>query len=201
VSRPRFFRRGFRSRARARAGRAAGVFAVLGLGFAVSAGPMAAAPDPGAVFRKTTLELAGGDEVSFDALRGHVVVVNFWASWCKPCRKELPVLQQWRDELAGRGVAFVTVSVDEDPRKADRFLEHQGLSLPVVHDGPEGLAKKLDLPHLPCTYVLDPKGQVVFTSRGSDDAALDEVHATVRALLDAAPMRASMDGVGKADGP
>jgi thiol-disulfide isomerase/thioredoxin len=140
------------------------------------------APDPEPVFSTTTLERTDGQEVSFESLRGRVVVVNFWASWCKPCRKELPVLQQWHDELRDREVEFLAISVDHDAGKMERFVRREGLTLPVVHDGPHGLAKRLDLPYLPCTYVLDQNGKVALVSEGSDREGLREIHDRIQEL-------------------
>jgi peroxiredoxin len=124
-----------------------------------------------------------GRPVSLASLRGEVVVVNFWASWCGPCRKELPRLDALHRELASRGGTVLAVSIDEEERNARRFAQKHHLSLPIVHDGPDGLARALDLQHVPLTLVLDRSGAVAFTTSGSDDAALVALGAATRRLI------------------
>ncbi len=106
-------------------------------------------------------ETTSGDSQSLADLRGQIVVVNFWASWCKPCKKELKHLDEWNALLDDEAVELVAVSVDRDVRKMARFVESEDITLSIVHDGPDGLAKTLGLPSLPCTVVLDREGRVV----------------------------------------
>jgi thiol-disulfide isomerase/thioredoxin len=131
-------------------------------------------------------DLAGAT-VMLSELRGQVVVVNFWASWCKPCKRELMRLDQWNRELDGRPARIVAVSIDSDREKAARFIQDKGLALPVFHDGPSGLAAVLDLPSLPCTVVLDAWGRVVRVRGGGDDDTVRELRHTVEALLENRP--------------
>ncbi len=108
-----------------------------------------------------TLEAPDGETTRLAELRGDVVIVNFWASWCKPCKKELKHLDDWNVRLDGSGARIVAISVDHDARRMMRFVESAEITLPVYHDGPDGLAKTLALPSLPCTVVLDREGSVV----------------------------------------
>ncbi|GJM43594.1 MAG: hypothetical protein DHS20C21_04360 [Gemmatimonadota bacterium] len=131
-------------------------------------------------------ELSGPDNgpLRIGDLQGDVVVVNFWASWCKPCRKELRVLNDWADDLAGQAASVVAVSIDQDRKHAERFLADAGLTLPLYHDGPNGLARALDLPSLPCTVLLDSQGRVIRVARDGSTEVLQELRNTVRSLLD-----------------
>ena len=104
----------------------------------------------------------GGTQTLSD-LRGEVVVVNFWASWCKPCKREMPLLNGLHDRMKGLG-RVVAVSVDREEKRVHRFIEENALTLPVYIDGPEGLASSLDLEFLPYTVVLDADGSVAFAS-------------------------------------
>lgn len=121
------------------------------------------------------LRTLDGRTVSIADMKGEVLVVNFWASWCRPCRRELPALDALNGDLAKKGGRVLAVSIDTDLRNAARFARAHKLSLPVFHDGPDGLARKLDLTHIPMTLVIDRKGDVVYTMTGSDDAALAEL--------------------------
>jgi peroxiredoxin len=108
-----------------------------------------------------SFETPDGARATLADFRGRVVVVNFWASWCKPCKKELKHLDEWNALLGGDDVRLVAVSVDHDARRMARFVETEGITLPIVHDGPQGLAKTLQIPSLPCTVVIDRDGRVV----------------------------------------
>ena len=128
------------------------------------------------------------------SLRGQVVVVNFWASWCAPCRKELPRLDALNTELAKSGGRVVAVSIDADADNARRFVSAHKVGMPVVQDGPDGLARVLDLRHVPCTVVLDRDGSIALAVGGGDDAALAQVTSTALRLSGRAPVVASGGG-------
>jgi peroxiredoxin len=164
----------------------------------VIAGSTAAAPadagepkvDPRA-FREALagyeLTALDGSELSWDALRGEVVVVSFWASWCKPCRKEMPELDALHAEISKKRGRVVAISIDHDAENARRFAEVHKLELPLYHDGPTGLAKKLDLPHIPYTVVLDRGGEVALTTSGASDKELEKLAVITRRLANAQP--------------
>jgi len=156
------------------------------------------APDVQAALLARNLSTVDGQPMGRDELGGRVVVVNFWATWCKPCRKELPVLDQLHQEIAARGGMVLAVSIDRDRAKVDRFVKEQDLRLPVVHDGPEALAAQLDLPFLPATYVLDRNGRVVEAIGGGSMAELQALRSTVERLLSSsAPAIAGEEGEGQ----
>lgn len=129
-----------------------------------------------------------GQSLTLSSLQGEVVVLNFWASWCSPCRKELPALDALHAAIAGQGGRVVAVSIDNDLRNVMRFSRAHALKLPIVHDGPDGLARELDLQHIPFTMVLDREGAVAFTSTGANDRALVEIGAITRQLLARTPL-------------
>lgn len=135
-----------------------------------------------------------GKPMTLASKPGEVVVVNFWASWCAPCRRELPRLAKLNRELAGRGARVVAISIDRDAENARRFCKSQGVSLPVAHDGPEGLARQLDLKSVPLTLVLDGDGRIAYSTTGSDEAALAQVAAAAHRLLGGSAAAATTEG-------
>jgi len=135
------------------------------------------------VLRRHELRTLEGRTVSIAALEGEVVVVNFWASWCAPCRRELPRLDAMHAAMAKQGGRVLAVSIDHEARAAERFARKHKLSLPVCHDGPDGLARALDLPHVPFTIVLDRSGAIAYTTSRSDDAGLEQLDQVTRRLL------------------
>lgn len=141
------------------------------------------------------LQRVGGGTLPWSALRGEVVVLHFWASWCGPCRKELPQIQALHLELARTGGRVVAVSIDSDRRNAAAFAAQHAPSLPIYHDVPDGLARTLDLPALPYTVVLDRDGSVKWAGGGADAATRNQYASLARRAAAAGPPAAeSMEG-------
>jgi len=134
-----------------------------------------------------SLRTIDGRTLTVASLRGQVVVLNFWATWCPPCRKELPGLSALHKEIVGSGGQVIAISIDQDVRNVERFAKARGLAMPIAQDGPEGLARELDLGHIPYTLVLDRQGTVAATASGGDAAALERIAATARRLLSQTP--------------
>ena len=134
-----------------------------------------------------------GGTLTMASLNGQVVVLHLWATWCAPCRKELPRLDALHSELEKRGGRVLAVSIDLDPRNVERFVLQQHLKLPVAIDGPDGLAKELDVPAIPYTVVLNRNGEVVSLVAGSGEAMLESTTATARRLLAEKPMATRTD--------
>lgn len=161
--------------------------AVLFVGFgrdpSVFPSPLIGKPMP--AFTLTALD---GTVVSSADLAGKPLIVNFWASWCAPCRRELPRLDALNREMASQGASVVAVSIDQDAGNASRFAKSGRLSMPVACDGPGGLARQLDLRHVPATVVLDRDGRIAWSTGRSDDAELAKLAAVVRRLAGATPV-------------
>jgi thiol-disulfide isomerase/thioredoxin len=182
---------------------AAGVTLVLALGLALTMAPPWRA-DAGAeadgingealhqALSRHPLHTLDRRSLDLRSLRGEVVVLNFWASWCGPCRHELPALNALHAEIAPRGGQVIAVSIDEDPANVATFARVHALTLPIVPDGPSGLAHELDLQHLPMTLVLDRDGAVALTVDGGDDRALARIGAKARELLGRPAPQASL---------
>lgn len=107
------------------------------------------------------LKGASGAELRLAALRGAPVVVNFWASWCLPCKQEAPVLDRFAREYGPRGVAFVGVNVWDNDANARAFLEEYGLTYTNGVDTAGGTAIDYGLTGLPETFFVDRDGQLV----------------------------------------
>jgi len=93
-------------------------------------------------------------------LRGKVVVLNFWATWCPPCVEETPALNRLQKHIESRGGVVLGVSVDEDPAAYEKFLKEQGINFPTFREPTRKLALDYGTPVFPDTYVIDRKGKI-----------------------------------------
>lgn len=107
-----------------------------------------------------------GGEVTSELLDGKVAVVNFWASWCGPCRKEAPGLQRVWEEYRGRGVQFLGVNHMDDRFAARAFEDEFGLTYPSLFDPSGSLAAKFQVLALPSTFVIGRDGWIDFQFTG-----------------------------------
>lgn len=117
------------------------------------------------------------------AYRGTVLVVNFWATWCAPCREELPSLERLRDALRGKRVEVLTVNVNEGESRVRRFLIDVPLRLPVLLDRHGEAQRAWKVRGLPATFVLDPGGSIRYWYLGELDWAQPAILRTVESLL------------------
>ena len=102
--------------------------------------------------------------LSSESLRGHPVVLNFWASWCAPCREEAPLLERTYQRFKDQGVRFVGVNIRDQEPNARRFVEDFGITFPVVRDEDQELARGLDVYGLPQTFFIDADGRLASTT-------------------------------------
>lgn len=110
------------------------------------------------------LERLGADGGTFgsDDLEGAPVVVNFWASWCIPCREEMPLFEETWKRYRGQGIQFVGVAVRDSPQKAEAFAEKLGITYPIIFDPDlELLEQVTDLDGLPLTFFVQSDGTLL----------------------------------------
>jgi cytochrome c biogenesis protein CcmG/thiol:disulfide interchange protein DsbE len=102
-----------------------------------------------------------GGQLALDDLKGKAVVVNFWASWCVPCRDEAPVLQKTYERYRDQGLVVLGVDVNDFRQDARRFMKRYGLSYPVVYDGKGSTVGKWGVRGFPETFFVDRTGKLV----------------------------------------
>jgi peroxiredoxin len=112
-----------------------------------------------------------GDKLSLSSLRGSVIVIDFWAQWCEPCKKELPQLEKLAKEFAGKDVIVLAVNVDKSKDNAQRLAHQLGLTIPVLLDPAGSVAGMYDLPKMPTSFLVDKKGIVRYVHEGFEGAA------------------------------
>jgi len=99
-----------------------------------------------------------GETVSLNELRGSPVMLNFWASWCGPCRSEMPLLQQIYDEYKDKGLVILAINIREDLSTVRQFMQSNNLSFPVLLDANGSVALKYNAARIPTTYFIDKDG-------------------------------------------
>ena len=114
---------------------------------------------------------------------GQAVLLNFWASWCEPCRAEMPALQRLAERQAAEGLQVRAVNFRESPDTVRRFMAREGMNLPVLLDADGSAAKSLGIGIFPTTVAIDRRGRIRFTVTG--ECAWDREPATrwLRALI------------------
>jgi peroxiredoxin len=118
-----------------------------------------------------------------DQYRGKVVLVNFWATWCTPCREEMPSIERLRQSLAGRPFVVLAVNVGESGRVARDFAAKVPLGFPLLLDRDNRIAKSWGAKLLPATFLVGPDGAIRYSYLGELDWARDDVRAVVEKLM------------------
>jgi thiol-disulfide isomerase/thioredoxin len=140
-------------------------------------------PWTGAVTPKLALADLAGGHADLGDMRGRVVVVNFWATWCVPCKEELPSLQRLRDRFAGKPVEVITVNYGEFPQRMRPFLEKEKVSLRVLLDTQKDAARDWGVGGLPMTFIIDSQGRARYSAFGELDWSIGEPVRLVEKLV------------------
>lgn len=135
------------------------VFAAFTASAAGDTGKPGLAPD-------FTLKSRSGENLRLAEQRGNIVLINFWASWCGPCREELPKFEAMQQQYQDLGFTVFAVNVDDDPDKADVLLDDIDVSFPVLFDPKGDVSKLYDISAMPTTVVVDRNGNARLTHEG-----------------------------------
>lgn len=127
--------------------------------------------------------LEGDGNISLAEFRGEVVYLTFWASWCTPCRTEMPHLSGLWQQYREQGLQIIGINVDEDPEAARQFAREYGLEFPLVMDTDRAVSKLYRVAGYPSHYVLDRRGKVRFSALGFTDTDAQAVTQEVQTLL------------------
>ena len=157
---------------------------LLALALACLPGGAAAAAEPTkAPAPDFTLKSASGENLKLSELRGQVVLINFWASWCGPCRQEMPLLDELHKKYEGLGFTVLGVNVDGDPRQATAFLDKVPVKFPVLFDSRNTVSKSYEVVAMPTTLIVDRNGDVRYLHKGYASGIEQEYQQQVRLLL------------------
>ena len=130
-----------------------------------------------------TLRTLDGQKLRLGEQRGRVVLVNFWATWCGPCRQEMPHLNKLYEKYKASGFVLLGVNVDDDSAQAVGVATKLGVTFPVLPDADKRVSRQYDLSAMPSTVLIDRDGKVRFVHRGYREGVEQNYEAQIRALL------------------
>jgi len=164
------------------------IFSVTGLALAFAAAGLLLTrsdTEPSSVVQRAapdfSLELLDGGKFKMAENKGKPVVINFFASWCLPCREEAPTLARVRDEYQPKGVAFLAIAIDDNEKDVKKFIEKYHFTLPVGLDKIGNVKDAYKLYGLPTTYFIGKKGKISYFHPGS--ATEELLHHEIDKLL------------------
>ncbi len=159
--------------------------ALQALALLASATPLMgqAAPSPQSAAPDFTLKGLDGRNLRLAEQRGQVVLVNFWASWCGPCKVEMPHLNRLYDKYRNAGFTLLGINVDDDVRTAGSAAQKLAVRFPVLHDADKAVSRLYALDSMPATVLIDRDGRVRYLHRGYRDGMEAAYEQQVRELV------------------
>jgi peroxiredoxin len=159
---------------------------VVGVFWALLSGDKTRDPiEPGLVAPGFSLPVLGGEaKLSLESLRGKVVLLNFWATWCKPCEDEMPAMENLYQTLGSQDFELVAVSVDDDRGAVEEFTARLGLTFPILLDPQKQAADAYQSYRFPESYLIDREGVLVARYIGPRDWDAPAYVARIRRLLE-----------------
>ena len=143
----------------------------------------ALALDVGSTAPDFTLKSRSGENIKLSEQRGDVVMINFWASWCAPCRQEMPLLEELHDRYADLGFTLLGVNVEEDSSAALDLLKEIPVTFPVLFDSRNDVSKRYNVVAMPTTVILDRDGNVRYVHKGYLPGYEDEYRKQIKELI------------------
>jgi peroxiredoxin len=145
--------------------------------------PVFAAVAPNSAAPDFTLNAQTGKPVELTQFKGQVVMLNFWASWCGPCRQEMPLLDSIYKKYNKAGFTMIGVNVEPDSKAANDWLKQTPVSFPILYDTQSDVSKLYGVAGMPSTVIIDRKGNVRFIHRGYKPGDEEEYLSSIRSLM------------------
>jgi thiol-disulfide isomerase/thioredoxin len=124
-----------------------------------------------------------GNKVDLNELKGKVVVIDFWASWCGPCRQEMPILEALHKKYAKQGLVLIGINIDSNSKKMDNFLKGTPASFRIVHDRKLAVAAKYEPGTMPSSYFVGRDGKIRYVHEGFRKKDAAELEERIKQLL------------------
>ena len=157
------------------------IFALLISLFAATS--LASSGLEGQVAPDFALKSATGENLRLSEYRGDVVMINFWATWCGPCRQEMPLLDELYSRYQRVGFSLLGVNIDDKPSKAMNMVSELGVTFPVLFDSRKEVSELYDVDAMPVTLLIDREGTVRYVHQGYKPGYEDKYLEQIRSLL------------------
>ena len=129
------------------------------------------------------LKSATGENLRLSEYRGDVVMINFWATWCGPCRQEMPLLDELYERYQRVGFSLLGVNIDDDSRRAMKMVQELGVKFPVLFDENKDVSKLYKVDAMPVTILVDREGRIRHVHHGYKPGYEDKYLTEIRSLL------------------
>jgi len=157
---------------------------LLGATFSVfAASSLASSSLVGQTAPDFVLKSATGENLRLSEFRGDVVMINFWATWCGPCRQEMPLLDDLYNRYQRVGFRLLGVNIDDDSRRAMQMIEELGINFPVLFDEQKEVSKLYEVGAMPVTLLVDREGTVRYVHLGYKPGYEEYYLTEIRSLL------------------
>ena len=130
-----------------------------------------------------TLKSNSGKNIKLSEYRGEVVLLNFWASWCGPCRQEMPLLEQLHERYSSYGFTVMGVNVEEDSSKAKKMLRDVPVTFPILFDTENKASKQYKVSAMPSTVMIDRDGNMRYLHKGYKSGDEQEYAKWIKKLI------------------
>ena len=129
-----------------------------------------------------TLKSASGKNIRLSELKGRIVMLNFWATWCGPCAEEIPHLNELHDSLDPYDFELLGINIDEDQSKAIHLAKKLEVNFPVLFDEDKNVSRSFDIKAMPTTIIIDRAGKIRHVNKGYKKGYIERYHRQVQAL-------------------
>lgn len=130
-----------------------------------------------------TLKSMTGDNLNLTEQRGNITVINFWASWCGPCRKEMPILQELHNKYTDLGVQVWGINVEQENQAGRDFIKSINVDFPILFDNKNVLSRLYQVSAMPTTVIVDRSGKIRFVFRGYKDGYEKKYAKAIKKLI------------------
>jgi len=156
---------------------------IAGFAALITALPLFAGVDTSSPAPDFTLQAQSGKPVELAQLKGQVVMLNFWASWCGPCRQEMPLLDSIYKKYGKAGFTMLGVNVEPDSKAANDWLKQTPVTFPILYDTDSKVSKLYGVSGMPSTVIVDRKGTVRMIHRGYKPGDEEQYLSSIRTLM------------------
>lgn len=163
------------------------LFAILCTLQSVSIQASDTSPAPAFTLPLLSADGSTGPYASLSDYRGQVIYLDFWASWCTPCRKSLPWANNLHNELNDQGFTVLAINLDEEKEMAVEFLQEVPLDFPVLYDGTGSVSPSYQLMGMPTSFIIDRQGNLRAVHTGFNPKSAAEVADAIRTVLAETP--------------